>query len=165
MPAVGITETFFAYNNLKNLLRGYSMYYDQYQPYYQVHSDPELFASEVMQEQEWERMASFYTDVSGRILDAVRKACQRLDYEGSWIYDEYPNPQTVMRLVGVIRKETQECRGNDIEIQSGDFLDDLIRVLLLQEIARRRCKNHRCRFQENHRPPNHRKPDRRPPVR
>lgn len=144
------------------------MYYDQYQSYFQANSDPALFASEVMQDQEWERLASFYSDTSANIRNTVCTWCQRMDYEGSRIYDEYPDRQMLERAVRDIRDEVQktlegereeqrEMTGEQAEFpdltaqaRREDFLDDLIQVLLLQEIARRRCRNHRCKNRMNH---------------
>lgn len=44
------------------------------------------------------------------------------------------------------RKIREKVSGmREMEPLSGDFLDDLIQVLLFQEISRRRCRRNRCR--------------------
>ena len=126
------------------------MYYEQYQPYHQTASDPELYAMEMIQEQEWSRMASYYSAQVLQIHDAVAQQCRRLYFDGSFLYDEYPDAQTIRSLVADIRRQLKPLisePGNGVVIQSrsNDFLEDLIQVLLLQEIAQRRCRGHRCR--------------------
>ena len=101
------------------------MYYDKFYPFYMTYANPMLLGGERMQEKEFEMMKSHYPETAKRIQEKVEEECQLLDYEGSWLYDEYP-----------------EMAAQEIP---GRFLDELIQVLLHQEIFRRRCRRHRCR--------------------
>ena len=135
------------------------MRYEKYQPYHKVFYDPEHVAFEVIQEQEWEQMTALYTETCKEIFRQVREQCERLDFEGSSIFDETPDPGTIQRISGEIRKAFLE--GNplseesvlSVQSRSDDFLEDLIRVMLIQEITRRRCRNARCRNNKHNRPP------------
>ncbi|MDO4307989.1 MAG: hypothetical protein Q4C77_14305 [Eubacteriales bacterium] len=119
------------------------MYYDKFYPFYTTYADPMFIGGEKMQEKEFEMMKSYYPETARRIQDKVEEECQLLDYEGSRLYDEYPDKFMLHHLCRRIRKEVEpEMAAQEIP---GGFLDDLIQVLLYQEISRRRCRRHRCR--------------------
>lgn len=119
------------------------MYDREFYPFYVTYANPLLFAGERMQEEEFNRMKSYYPETAGRIQEKVEAKCDLLDYEGSRIYDEYPDRLMLNRLSGEIRRELEPAA--EMEAMSRDLLDDLIQVLLFQEISRRRCRRNRCR--------------------
>lgn len=119
------------------------MYYDKFYPFYMTYATPMLLGGERMQEKEFEMMKSHYPETAKRIQEKVEEECQLLDYEGSWLYDEYPDKFMLYQLSRRIREEAEpEMAAQEIP---GRFLDELIQVLLHQEIFRRRCRRHRCR--------------------
>lgn len=64
-----------------------------------------------------------------------------LDYEGSRLYDEYPDKFMLYQLCRQIRAQVEsEMKAQGVP---DGFLDELIQVLLCQEICRRRCRRHR----------------------
>lgn len=93
--------------------------------------------------EEFDLMKSYYPDMARRIQERVEEECQLLDYEGSRLYDEYPDKYMLYHLCGRIREEVEP--ETQAQGMPGGFLDDLIQVLLYQEISRRRCRRHRCR--------------------
>ena len=118
------------------------MYYDRFFPFYVAYANPALYDGERIQEQEFALMKSYYPEAAGRIQEKVEEECQLLDYEGSRLYDEYPDKFMLHQLCRQIRTQVQgetEAQG----VPDG-FLDDLIQVLLYQEISRRRCRRRRC---------------------
>ena len=60
----------------------------------------------------------------------VEEACDRLDYSGSPMYDEYPDREFLYRVRDQIMKNAQD--------QGMEVRQDLTQVLLLEEIGRRR---------------------------
>ena len=108
------------------------MYFDKYFPFYEAYASPLLYQGERMQEEEFEL-----------IQEQVEEECDLLDYEGSRLYDEYPDKYMFYHLCRRIRQRAEP----ELKVQSmdGSFLDELVQVLLLQEISRRRCRRHRCR--------------------
>ena len=60
----------------------------------------------------------------------VEEACDRLDYSGSPMYDEYPAREFLYRVRDQIMKNAQD--------QGMEVRQDLTQVLLLEEIGRRR---------------------------
>ena len=119
------------------------MYYDEFFPFYEAYADPLLYERENIQEKEFALMKSWYPESVRRLQERVEQECQLLDYEGSRIYDEYPDRWMLRRMCRDIR-ETEE---NTMEAQmvSSEKLDELTEVLLSQEISRRRCRRRRCR--------------------
>lgn len=119
------------------------MYYDRFFPFYTAYSNPLLYEGELAEENEFNLMKSYYPAMSQRIQEKVEEVCDRLDYEGSSIYDEYPDRFLLHHLC----KEIQHFVEPEMEAQRmpEGFLDELVQVLLYQEISRRRCRRHRCR--------------------
>lgn len=139
------------------------MQYERYQPYHEAFSNPEHYALEVIQEQEWEQMTALYPETCRALFRLVRERCELLDFEGSSIFDETPDPWTISRIAEEICKSfsegTSSSEGTVLAVQSrsDDYLEDLIRVMLIQEITRRRCRNARCRNDVQKRPPHRRR--------
>ena len=119
------------------------MYYDKFLPFYLTYASPALYSGERMQEREFALMKSYFPDTALKVQEKVEEECQLLDYEGSRIYDEYPDRWMLRRMCRDIR-ETEE---NTMEAQmvSSEKLEELTEVLLYQEISRRRCRRRRCR--------------------
>lgn len=119
------------------------MYYDQYFPFYVLSINPRMFHEEQEQEKEFQLMKSYYPGLSRIIQDKVEEECEAMDYEGSRMYDEYPDKFMLYHSCQKIRKDVEP----EMEAQGipGNFLDELIQILFYHEIGRRRCRRHRCR--------------------
>ena len=119
------------------------MYFEQYYPFFAAYSNPLLYEGERMQEAEFNLMKSYYPQTVQRIQEKVEEECDLLDYEGSRLYDEYPDKYMLYHLSSRIKEEIQPEMSSQAVRES--FLDELIQVMLYQEISRRRCRRHRCR--------------------
>ena len=117
------------------------MYYDRFFPFYVAYANPALYDGERIQEQEFALMKSYYPEAAGRIQEKVEEECQLLDYEGSRLYDEYPDKFMLHQLCRQIRAQVEgETAAQGVP---NGLMDDLIQVLLCQEISRRRCRRRR----------------------
>ena len=118
--------------------------YDKHKffPFYTSIGDQVLLSGESMQEREFALMKSYFPETARKIQEKVEEECELLDYEGSRIYDEYPD-RLMMRVLGdgIFHRMQKEAAAR--EIPSG-FQEDLVQVLLYQEILRRRCRRKRC---------------------
>ena len=77
------------------------------------------------------------------LLQHLQECCDRLEYEGSMMYDEYPDRFMLYHICSLVKDEmTKDASAQEMP---GGFLDDLIQVLVYQEISRRRCRRRRCR--------------------
>ena len=119
------------------------MYQDSFYPFYRNFQDPLFWEEERLQERENRLMRSFYPKTALELQRKVEEECDRLDYPGSFIYDEYPDKFMLHQMCRRIRGEIEP----ELSVQeiSDRYLDDLIQVLLYHEISRRRCRRHRCR--------------------
>ncbi|MCD8154469.1 MAG: hypothetical protein LUF78_07280 [Clostridiales bacterium] len=120
------------------------MYKDDFYPFYKTWAASGLYREESGQEKEFALMKSYYPEAARQIQEKVEKWCHLLDYEGSRIYDEYPDRFMLDRLYRKIREDIRQ--DTDAGGVPGSFLDELIQVILYQEITRRRCRRRRCSF-------------------
>lgn len=119
------------------------MYFEPYFPFHAAYSNPFMYEGERMQEEEFKLMKSYYPQTVQRIQERVEEECDLLDYEGSCLYDEYPDKYMLYHLSSRIKESIQPEISSEAVRES--FLDELIQVMLYQEISRRRCRRHRCR--------------------
>ena len=119
------------------------MLYRDFYPFYAAQGNPVFYNEEREQEREFDLMKSYYPDTARKIQEKAEMQCQLLDYEGSRLYDEYPDKYMLYHLGSRIR-ESMEPEISTQAIRE-DFLDELIQVMLCQEVSRRRCRRHRCR--------------------
>ena len=119
------------------------MIYKDFYPFYASYANPMLYRGEKEQEEEFSLMKSYYPETARRIQEKVEEECDLQDYEGSRLYDEYPDRFMLYHLG---RKIVDEVKSEaDMEAMSDGLLGDLVEVLLFHEISRRRCRRRRCR--------------------
>lgn len=119
------------------------MLYRDFYPFYAAQVNSDFYSEEREQEREFDLMKSYYPDTARKIQEKAEAQCQLLDYEGSRLYDEYPDRFMLYHICSQVKEEISSDASAQ-EIPSG-FLDDLIEVLVYQEISRRRCRRRRCR--------------------
>jgi hypothetical protein len=134
------------------------MIYPDFYPFYATQGSPGFYNEEREQEKEFDLMRSYYPDTARRIQEKaeaqcpgtvqhiqekIEEECDLMDYEGSRLYDEYPDRFMLYHICHQVKGQME----GDTSVQEipGGFLDDLIEVLVYQEISRRRCRRRRCR--------------------
>lgn len=108
-------------------------------------------------------MKSIYPMSAKKILPYVEEECDRMEYEGSMIYDEYPDRLFLYMMAGRIYDRMKEGEKKEIameiekeQVETQDLkrkkrdreetIMDLVQILLYQEIVQRRCRHRRnCR--------------------
>ena len=83
------------------------MYDDRFFPFYTAYANPAFYGGEQIQEQEFALMQSYYPEAADRIREKVEKECRLLDYEGSRLYDEYPDKFMLYQLCRQIRAQVE----------------------------------------------------------
>ena len=127
------------------------MQFDQSFPFYMPYPIWMPFEQEREQEKYREVMKSYYYRRAAMIQEKVERECDRMEYDGSMMFDEYPDKFMMEHLCGKIEKELLEEEQEEmkeLEMQNrrgGNDLRDLIGVLLFNEMYRRRCRHRRCR--------------------
>lgn len=105
-------------------------------------------------------LQSMYPDSTKTIMETVKATCDQYDYQGSCIYDEYPDRIWIEKISNSIYEQVQakeplEAQGHDES--RGDFRRNLIDVLLLNEIL---CRRGWCERGERPGPDRDHRPDR-----
>ena len=60
-------------------------------PYYMAYPMPFAYDDDKIERRDMEYMQSMYPDIPKRILPYVEEECDRMEYDRSMIYDEYPD--------------------------------------------------------------------------
>jgi len=163
----------------------------EFMPFHVAH--PYRYDMELQSEQETTIMKSYYPEIAMLIQTHVERECDKMEYEGSMMYDEYPDKTMVeqmsQKIIQQLESETMDMNdpmmGMNAQFIDDQLIDmdsqrmkmqewrddrfdrfghdrhrrhdrrrvcrnpwecqDLTRVLLLNEIFRRRCRNGRCR--------------------
>ena len=119
------------------------MIYKDFYPFYVDFAPPVFYRGEMELEEEISLMKSYYPDIARKIQEKVEEECDLLDYEGSRMYDEYPDRYMLYHLGKKIMDDVSGQAG--MEAMSDGLLEDFVQVLLFHEISRRRCRRRRCR--------------------
>ena len=119
------------------------MIYKDFYPFYASFANPMLYRGEMELEKEFSLMKSYYPETARKIQEKVEEECDLLDYEGSRMYDEYPDRYMLYHLGKKIVDEVK--KESELETMSDSLLGDLAEVLLFHEISRSRCRRRRCR--------------------
>lgn len=131
-------------------------------PYYMAYPMPLEYDDERKERRDIEYMKTMYPDEVKRILPFVEDECDRMEYDGSMMYDEYPDMLSVQRMcsrvcdrireIGILNMEIEEQPDTEMETQqrkSGHGknrnLREIVEVLLLHEMMRRRAEYRRQR--------------------
>ena len=111
--------------------------------YYRSMENRKGFESAAGVEEDRRLMESYYPRKAGLLKALVADQCDRLEYEGSFIYDEYPDRRNIERICREICSEVRDYpelrameKGRERETE---LLGELIGALLCQEIHQRRC--------------------------
>ncbi|MCI8372478.1 MAG: hypothetical protein HFI75_08790 [Lachnospiraceae bacterium] len=132
-------------------------------PYYMAYPYPMFMQGEDDDERDLEKLQSMFPKAAQMIQPVVEEECDRMEYDGSLMFDEYPDKLMMERLIeniyqrvqssgteenydeaeedSVFATQCRNCNGN----RFGDGLQDLISVMLFEEMHRRRCRRRRCK--------------------
>ncbi len=141
-------------------------------PYAMMYSYPDLYMNEMETKRDMEYLQQMYPADAKRMQRKVEEACDRMDYDGSMMYDEYPDRVSMLlicdRIAAELGREDAEAAAvqtdlpeNVQEELSGAQLQrpmgppppppmdagrrSLLEVLLYNEMHRRRCRRRQCR--------------------
>ena len=129
-------------------------------PYYMAYPMPFSYDDERTERIDFEYLKSMYPDTAKRILPYVEEECDRMEYENSMVYDQYPDKLQLRMMCrraydNVIkhermfdgedeRDEATETAGRSASGHTGSLsLRDFIEVMLYQELYKRRSDNRR----------------------
>lgn len=105
--------------------------------YYAKEGYPGILKEEKEMEADAKVMQSLYPSEAKEILPYVWEECDKMEYEGSMMFDERPDQVSVRRL----GEQILERAGG----QGEECSEETVQVVLIQEMYRRRCRRKRCR--------------------
>lgn len=112
----------------------------------------DFYEQERFANQELRRFRANYPENAALIQNYVEDACDRMDYEGSRMYDEYPDRYMLKKNCASISnriKKDSETMGVEAGFAKKcqnlpkETLDDLVEVLFYNEVYRRRLRRRR----------------------
>lgn len=117
-------------------------------PFYMAYQTPWAVSEEENVLRDLDYLQQMYPAQAKKYQKRIAEIVDKMDYEGSMIYDEYPDKWQLYRLgeniTEIIRREEYEEQENkspeySIEEQKKwEWLSDMIQILLFHEIYRRR---------------------------
>lgn len=120
-------------------------------PYYMAYPMPLQYDDERIERRDYEYMKSMYPMAVKKILPYVEEECDRMAYDGSKIYDEYPDQLQIRLMCNRIYDKVRKMKPYDeeeMEMQASrneDWLKDLVQIMLFQELFQRRNRHRRNR--------------------
>ena len=108
-------------------------------PYYMTYPMHLLYNDEKSMRRDLEYMKSIYPRAAKRLLPYIEEECDRMEYGGSMMYDEYPDQLQLRMMCRRIYDRAAEEMENP-----GEWLMDLIQVMTYNELCQRRCEHRDC---------------------
>ena len=114
-------------------------------PFYLTYPMSNVYLTEKEYEKDMERMKELYPKRMKELLAYVEEECDKMEYDGSMMFDEYPDKVLLFKTandiydnVMALEKTDRAGRGKDKDLL------DVIQVLLYDEMYRRRGRRRRC---------------------
>ena len=109
-------------------------------PFYMAYPVPLLYNDDRNARRDYDYMKSIYPDTAKRVLPYMEEECDRMEYDGSMMYDEYPDRLQLRLMCRRIYDQAEKEEENP-----GGWLMDLIEVMTYQELCRRRVEHREIR--------------------
>ena len=135
-------------------------------PYYMAYPMPFEYDDEKIESNDFDYMKSMYPETAKKLLPYVEDECDRMEYEGSMVYDEYPDQlqirlmcRRVYEKVAALGIDAYE-EANLVEAQQtrypysyphsasrdrNNWTQDMIHLMLFNELFKRRGEHRRRR--------------------
>lgn len=124
------------------------MYERRVLPFYMTYPLPMYYQEEDSITRDLEYLQQMYPSEAKKYQKVIAGILDTLDYEGSLIYDEYPDKWQLYKLSQDIlnrirREEEKENKDTTTPEEKWEWLGDLIQILLFYEIYKRRHNSKR----------------------
>lgn len=126
-------------------------------PFFKAYPLQTVYDDERRQERDADYFKSMYPNAAREIIPYVEDECDRMEYEGSMMFDECPDKLMLRRIRNRIYDNVKQLEDGDEGLTSmeldrsrrrrgqDNWLPDLIDVLLFHEMYKRRCRHRRCK--------------------
>ena len=107
------------------------------QPFYMTNPIQNLYMTELEYQRDLDRMKEMYPLEIRKVQELVEEECDKMEYEGSLMFDEYPDRLMLRQICKRIRDKAG----------LGESQEDMDapEILLFHEMFHGRCRYRRCR--------------------
>ena len=92
---------------------------------------------DALMEKDYDYMRRMMPENGRMLFDLMEDMCDRLEYEGSFLYDECPDKTTILKMTDQIHEKAMNDQ------TAGLSFKEFIQTILCDEILYRRCRYHR----------------------
>lgn len=134
-----------------------NMYMYSPTPFYMEYSTSGMHKEDVEDDKDSRFIKGLYPPAAQEIINFVEEECDKLEYEGSRMFDESPDRHMLQEMQQRIYEKVKYMDQGESEAvyamshydrwrkpHGEGWLGDLIGVILFDEIYRRRCRYRRC---------------------
>ena len=113
-------------------------------PFHMIFPFSDNIGMEAEDERDADLLKHLYPETARRIWPEVEETCDRLEYDGSIMFDECPDKNQIFRKVLEIQERVEpQMLPADASSEERKRFQDLIEMLLYQEMHRRRRRRRR----------------------
>lgn len=110
--------------------------------YYQKYPVQSMYLTELQYNREMQRLKAYYPLDVQKMQGYVEEECDKLEYEGSFMFDEMPDYLMIRKICSRIYKNMADWgKSNWTKEQALAMIE----VLMCNEMYQRRCRYQRCR--------------------
>ena len=109
-------------------------------PFYMAYPLPMYYQQEDSVTRDLEYLQQMYPAQARKYQKIIAETLDHIDYEGSMIYDEYPDKWQIYRLTEIIMDKINKLEGDSSDMDP-DQTAEFVQVLVFYEIYRKRHTN------------------------
>ena len=122
------------------------MNHDTILPFFMTYPYPYVYDEQNRRMQDLEYLQQLYPQEAKKIQKKGLMHVEPIDYNGSFLYDEYPDQLMLYRVVASILSEMKneaEKAGEEWTPEKELWMQDMIKLVFYMEVFKRRCKKNR----------------------
>ena len=112
-------------------------------PFYMAYPLPMYYQEEDTVTRDLEYLQQMYPTEAKRYQRIIVDILNTMDYEGSCIYDEYPDKWQLYKLTQAIMDRIKRMEDENENEKPWEHIEELVQVLLYYEIYKKRHANNR----------------------
>ena len=110
-------------------------------PFYMTYPLPMYYQPEDTVTRDLEYLQQMYPADAKKYQKIIAEVLDKLDYDGSMIYDEYPDKWQIYRLTQIIVDKIKEQQAQQPAAMDWEWITEFVQVLLSYEIYKKRHTN------------------------
>ena len=110
-------------------------------PFYMAYPLPMYYQPEDTVTRDLEYLQQMYPAEAKKYQKIIAEVLDKLDYDGSIIYDEYPDKWQIYRLTQMIVDKIKEQQAEQPAAMDWEWITEFVQVLLSYEIYKKRHTN------------------------